>query len=448
MVKADIWAYTKIELYKDNQRVGWREGPGEFLGRLRHRPRPALYHIRWDREYSTIYPVPERGRYVAIYSEASGSRLDQLNDARGFLQSAYGLYSSSGWNQIVDNTLGLLTNSENFLTDTDGIGSSKRLSFQAHYPEPHYDKIIVTFLAYSNDDRILPLIFFPSQFENGPYTVDYCTIGCWADRDWHDMRLRSARHHQWVRYTIDIKKLREQVANKEFFSPAKFPLGFAVYETLGDVSPFFGRRYVLHHQVDFYFARYLEKAPEVKTKVFFNSVESNPGREPFITRVATSELMRYKPSIPKPGTREGTARVGEALQRKVIRLQRGPGGHFQIDGFRQRYNQVKIVFYAESHRVFDSTRPQMKIDAVLVNGPTELQPHINPVSVSSHLDQYGLQYQTEGSGGATVTFDPSTIPNGTYQYVLNASQELGPDGHSWVSQQFLEVIIQGGRPRE
>jgi hypothetical protein len=428
--KANIWAYTKIELYKNSQRVGTQDGPGQYLGL--NKTAPALYNVNYDDEYAKIFPEPEQGQYVAIYSEASAS--DQLNESSDTATHINTLWTNSDWAGLLDDIAETKISTLSKFNSLKAKGKSKELAFQIPYPNPYYDKIVVTYLAYSDDDQLDPLLYIPDPSQEKPFlSVDYCSSGCWSDRDRYDIQARFVKHHQWVKYTIDLIELRKYLTDERFYSPNYFPIELLVCETESPAL-YFGPRLFLVHIVKFYSNRNQETPPLIKTTVNYRFLDHSKTKNKLLGISATSsEIMSYAPRTPFPSLRS----VGNPEQTQEIHLQPDKSGIFRING--KPYNYLSIVFTTESNRVFDPNRPQIVLNANLQEGkiPKELQPKVTEIIPSLHHDENGLQYHTEGLGAAIVKFDPKTVDPGIYNLVFSAHQKQG----AWNARQIVRIII-------
>jgi hypothetical protein len=428
--KADIWAYTKIELYKNSQLVGNRDGPGQYLEL--NETSPALYNVSDDDEYAKYFPEPKQGQYVAIYSEASAN--DHLNESSYTATHINTLWVNSGWGEL----LGDIAETEISIFNSLGaMGKSKELAFQIPYPNPHYDNIIVTFLAYSDDDQLDTLLYLPAPSKEESFlSIDYCSSGCWSDKDRYDIQTRFVKHHQWVKYTIDLIELRKYVADERFYSQNYFPVALLVYETESPAL-YFGPRLFLNHIVKFYSNHNQEIPPLIKTTVNYRYQDHSKTKNKLLGISATSsELMSYSPKISYSSLHS----AGNPEQTQEIHLQPDKNGIFRING--KPYNYLSIVFTTESKRVFDPNKPQIVLNAYLQEGsaPKELQPKVTGIIPGLFHDENGLQYLTEGLGAAIVKFDPKTVNPGIYNLVFSAHQKQG----TWNTRQIVRIIIHKG----
>ena len=459
-VHAGIWAYTKIELYKNNQRIGTADGPGRFPGR--DETSPVLYNVNNDAEYAGLFPDPGSSQYVAIYSMASAG--DQLDNSSIVATRINSLWTDSGWAGLPDDIADAESTALDRIKMLDARGKSNELAFQVPYPNPYYDKIDVTFLAYSDDEQIDPLIYVPEPSRNQSFlSVDYCSSGCWADQDRYDIRRRFVKHHQWVKYTIDLSEPGSLAGNRQFHSPDYFPVAFLASETTAP-GPYFGPRLYLNHIVSFSLTRStdeprpagkplisdappvtgtpgptsisqrFEPQPIIKTTVNYRIHDPVKRKEKLLgIPAASSEVMVYTPEI--PASTPGVA--SDPDQTRELHLQPDAGGVFRLNGW--PYDSVSIVFTAESNQSLDTTRSRMVVDASLMerDAPRVLQPQVAGVIPGIHRDQNGTQYLTEGLGAAIVEFDPSAVRPGTYHLVFTADRK--EDG--WSAKQMVRIII-------
>ena len=428
--EANIWAYTKIELYKNSQRLGSPDGPGQYLGL--NKTAPALYNVNYDDEYAKIFPQPEQGQYVAIYSEASAS--DQLDESSDTSTHINTLWTNSGWVGLLDDIAETEISTLSKFNSLEGKGKSRELAFQIPHPNPHYDKIVVTHLAYSDDDQLDPLFYMPDPSQEKSFlSVDYCSSGCWNNRDRYDIQTRFVKHHQWVKYTIDLIELRKYSTDEQFFSPNYFPIELLVCETKSPAL-YFGPRLFLNHILKFYNNSHQETPPLIKTTVNYRFLDHSKTKNNLLGISApSSELMSYRPKTHISSLHS----AGNPEQTQEIHLLPDKNGLFRING--KPYNYLSIVFTTESNRVFDPKRPQIVLNANLQEGkiPKELQPKVTGIIPGLHHDENGLQYLTEGLGAAIVKFNPKTVRPGIYNLVFSAHQEQGV----WSARQTVRIII-------
>jgi hypothetical protein len=429
--KADIWAYTKIELYKNSQRLGDPVGPGQYLEL--NESSPTLYNVNNDDEYAKYFPEPKQGQYVAIYSEASAN--DHLNESLYTAKHINTLWVNSGWARLLGDIAEIEISKFNSL---GARGKSKELTFQIPHPNPHYDKIIVTFLAYSDDDQLDTLLYLPVPSKEKSFlSIDYCSSDCWSDKDRYDIQTRFVKHHQWVKYTIDLIELRKYVAEEQFYIPNYYPIALLVYETESPAL-YFGPRLFLNHIVKFYSNRNQVLPPLIKTTVNYRYQDHSKSKNKLLGISATSsELMSYIPKIPYSSLHS----AGNQEQTQEIHLQPDKNGIFRING--KPYNNLSIVFTIESKRAFDPNNPQIILNAHLQEGsiPKELQPKVTGMIPGLLHDENSLQYITEGLGAAIVKFDPKTVNPGTYNLLFSAHQKQG----AWNAKQIVRIIIHEGK---
>ncbi len=403
--RADIWVYTKVELYQDNALRGIRGGtPGRYAD---------LYG--WSQDY------------VQIATTVKGNALEQIISAASLASNLYAMVTSGGLNSVFAG-MKAYNDFNDLMNAWGGRARYGEEEFIVQYPHPLYNKVKIIFDAYSEDDPFLDPAYAPASRSSIGLTRTVPFVE--TETSGHDFNGRWYKHRVRVTYTLNLTTMRNAVGSAQFWKD--IPFTFAIREDPEHTSVSNLR---VAHALTLKIRRREEVPPLVTTNVdYMDGVGIT--NEGIGTPVLSYGAMSFAPwlSAAQPG-------FGDSFQTATVFVQK-VGSRFVIGS--KTYNYVQLQFRVESNRIYNATRPPMQVYGGTTSStgpvPAFLQPVVLPVSRGSARDSAGRTYTTEGWGAARVAFYASQVPTGTYDLYFNADQLPG----GWTCTHHVRLVVTNG----